>query len=168
MGFLSAYDGTRRIDLGGGYWVDVKKCLSIVEKQRAERALTSDPTVDMNGRGTAKVDMPGFHNEMISASIVAWNLDEDDGTAWALTPEPVKRKNIARLPSTVFDAVWKVVDELNGPRPTGEQAQFPVPGVGGDPDGHPGAAQPVDVLDGSPVVAAPWPAAGGSGVPAVA
>lgn len=168
MGFLSAYSGTRRIDLGGGYWVDVKECLSIVEKQRAEKALTSDPTVDMNGRGTAKVDMPAFHNEMLVHSIVAWNLDEDDGTIWPLAPELVKRKSIARLPAPVFDTILKVVDELNGPQSPQERAQFPEPGVGGDPYGHAGPAQPVDVLGGDPVVAAPWSAPSGPGVPAMA
>lgn len=168
MGFLSAYSGTRRIDLGGGYWVDVKTCLSIVEKQRAEKALTSDPTVDMSGRGTAKVDMPAYHNEMLVHSIAAWNLDEDDGTVWELTPEPVKRRNIARLPAPVFDAILKAVDELNGPQSTQERAQFPEPGVSGDPDGHPGAAVLGDVLGGAATVAAPGPAQGEPGSAAVA
>lgn len=168
MSFLSAYSGTRRVDLGGGYWVDVKTCLSIVEKQRADKMLTSDPVVDQSGHGTAKVDLPAFQTEMVVHSITGWNLDEEDGTVWALSPEPVKRKNIARLPAPVFDEIYRVVDELNGKPPAREQAQFPVAGVGGDPHGHAGPAQPVDVLGGEPAVEAAGPHPGGVGVPAVA
>lgn len=160
MGFLSAYSGTRRIDLGGGYWVEVKECLTIVEKQRAEKALTADPTVDMSGRGTAKVDMPAFHNEMLYHSITGWNLDEDDGTVWPLSPEPVKRKNIARLPAAVFDQIFEVVDELNGPQSSRERAQFPESSVGGDPERDAGTAVAVDVLAGDAAVEAAGAAAG--------
>lgn len=160
MGFLSAYSGTRRIDLGGGYWVEVKECLSIVEKQRAEKVLSRDPVVDQNGRGTAKVDMPAFHNEMLYHSITSWNLDEDDGTVWPLSPEPVKRKNIARLPAAVFDRILEVVDELNGPQSSRERAQFPVPGVGGDPEWDAGPAVAVDVLAGDSAVEAAGAATG--------
>ncbi|MFB8182637.1 hypothetical protein ACFC8N_42940 [Streptomyces sp. NPDC055966] len=168
MGFLSAYSDTRKIDLGGGYWVEIKECLSIVEKQRAEKALSSGPVFDQNGRGSAQMDMPAFHTEMVVASITAWNLDEDDGTVWPLTPEPVKRKNVARLPASVFDQIFKEVDELNGPKPARERAQFPEPGLGGDPDGHGGATEPGDVLGGAAAVAAPGAAPSGPGDPSVA
>ena len=168
MGFLSAYSGTRRIDVGNGYWVEVKECLSITEKQRAEKALTTDPTVDMTGRGSAKLDMPAFHTEMLVHSIINWNLDEDDGTVWPLTPEPVKRKSIARLPAPVFDLIFEAVNDLNGPKPARERAQFPEPGQRSDPDGDGGAAVAGDVLGGAAAVAAPGAAPGGPGDPAVA
>jgi hypothetical protein len=167
-GFLSAYSGTRKVDLGDGYWVEIKECLSVVEKQRAEKALSSGPVFDQNGRGTAQMDMPAFHTEMVVASVVAWNLDEEDGSIWALSPEPVKRKNIARLPAPVFDQVFQAVNELNGPQSAKERAQFPEPGVGGDPDGNRGAAEPGDVLDGAATVAAPGAASSGPGEPSVA
>jgi hypothetical protein len=168
MGFLSAYSSTRKIDVGGGYWVEIKECLTIVEKQRAEKALSSGPVIDQTGRGSAQMDMPAFHTEMVVASITGWNLDEDDGTVWPLTPEPVKRKNIGRLPASVFDQIFKEVDELNGPKSARERAQFPKPGVGGDPDGDGGTAVPVDVLGGAAAVAAPGATPDGSGDQAVA
>lgn len=168
MGFLSAYSGTRRIDIGNGYWVEIKECLSIVEKQRAEKALSSGPVFDQSGRGSAQMDMPAFHTEMVVASVVGWNLDEDDGTVWPLTPEPVKRKNVARLPAPVFDRIFEAVNELNGPQPAKERAQFPEPGVGGDPDGDGGTAVAGDVLGGTAAVAAPGDPQAGPGDPAVA
>jgi hypothetical protein len=142
VGFLSAYSGTKRIDFDGGYWVEVKECLNIVEKQRAERALTGTPTVDMNGRGTARMDQIAFHNEMLAAAITGWNLDDDDGAVWPLTPDSVKRSNIARLPAPVFDQILRVVDGLNGPRGRDEQVRFPDAGDGGDPVGDDGSGEP--------------------------
>lgn len=158
MGFLSHYSGVQRVEVGEGYWVDVKKCLTVAEKQRAETALTSNPVVDMSGHGTAKVDMPAFHNEMMFASIVGWNFDEDDGTPWALMPDRVKRINIARIPAPVFDTVWEVVNELNGPQSKADRIRFPVNGVGRDQDGDAGASVADDVQPGDATVAEAGPA----------
>jgi hypothetical protein len=163
VGFLSAYSGTQKIDLGGGYWIEVRECLSIVDKQRAEKALASSPKVDMSGNGTVSLDTVAFHNAMLEASIVAWNLDDDNGTVWALAPSNVKRDNIARLPAPVFDQVWQVVNDLNGPRERADQVRFPEPGVVGDQVGDGGSAEPADVRAGAAVVAAPWAAPVGSG-----
>lgn len=160
-GFLSAYSGTRRIDISGGYWIEVKDCLTVVEKHRSEKALTGNPTIDAtSGRGTAQMDLTGFETELVTASIVGWNLDEEDGTPWALAPDRVKRANIARLPSPVFDTIFKVVNELNGPQPAKESAQFPDESGGGDPVGDGGPTVAGDVLDGTATVAAPGDAQG--------
>jgi len=154
MGFLSAYSSTQKIDVGDGYWIEVRECLPIMDKQRAEKALASSPRVDMSGNGSVSLDTVAFHNEMIAASIVNWNLDDDNGQVWALTPESVKRVNISRLPAPVFDQVWDVVDKLNGPRETAEKVRFPEPGVGSDQVGDGGTAEPSDVRAGAAVLAA--------------
>lgn len=163
MGFLSAYSGTRKIDVGGGYWIEVRECLPIMDKQRAEKALAGAPRVDMAGNGTVDLDTVGFHNAMVEASIVAWNLDDDNGQVWLLAPDSVKRQNIARLPAPVFDQVWEVVNELNGPRETADKVRFPESGVGGDPVGDGGSAELEDVRAGAAAVAAAGSAPGGSG-----
>jgi hypothetical protein len=147
VGFLSAYSGTKRITIDGHYYAEVKECLSMIEKQRAEKALGgSTPTFDMNGHGSARLDTAAFAVEMVCASLVSWNFDEDDGTVWALSPDNVKRRNIARLPAPVFDAIYQEVNALNGPRAKDERVRFPDGGLGGDPDGLAGAAEPLDVL----------------------
>lgn len=163
MGFLSAYSGTQKIDVGGGYWIEVRECLPIVDKQRAEKALASSPRLDMAGNGSINLDTVAFHNEMLTASIVAWNLDDEDGQVWLLEPDHIKRANIARLPAPVFDQVWEVVDRLNGPRETADKVRFPESGVGGDQVGDGGSAEPADVRAGAAAVAAPWSAPVGSG-----
>lgn len=167
MGFLSAYSGTKTIDVGGGYHIEVLECLSIVDKQRGEKALAA-PRIDMNGQGVMALDTVAFHNVMMNASIIAWNLDDDDGTVWALTPERVKAANIARLPGPVFDQVWAVVDELNGPRGRAEQVRFPDAGPVGDPVGDGGAAVAGDVHDAPATVAAAGDPPSGPGIDAVA
>lgn len=167
MGFLSAYSDTKTIDVGNGYWIKIKTCLSAAEKQRADKLLAS-PVIDSTGRQEAALDLPAFQNEMVTASIVDWNLDEDNGAIWGLAPDPVKRKNVARLPSPVFSQVLAAVDELNAPQKPADRQRFPDGGVGGDPDGDAGAAVVVDVPAGAGAVEAPRDAAVGVGVPAVA
>lgn len=135
MGFLSAYSGTHRLDVGGGYGIELKDCLSAVEKQRAEKALTGNPRVDLSGRAEAALDTTAFAVEMVVASIVGWDLDENDGTVWALEPEQVKRANVMRLPAPVFDAVFAAVNASNGPREKTEQVRFPEPGLSSSANG---------------------------------
>jgi hypothetical protein len=166
LGFLSAYEGTQRIDLGDGYWVDVKKCISIVEKQRAEQTLVANPTISpTTGHGSAKLDTTGFADVLMEASIVAWNLDDDDGTVWPLSPAQKKRDSIHRLPAPVYDQIYQVVDELNGPGSQADRQRFPGAGVGGDLDGSAGAPVVGGLFHGEPAVAAPRPAQGGLGAP---
>lgn len=162
MGFLSAYSGTQKIDVGDGYWIEVRECLPIMDKQRAENALASSPRVDMAGNGSISLDTVAFHNEMVAASIVAWNLDDDNGQVWPLAPDSVKRQNIARLPAPVFDQVWAVVNDLNGPRETTDKVRFPESGVSGDQDGVGRSAVVEDVRTGAAVVAAAGTAPVGS------
>lgn len=168
MGFLSAYSGVERVDVGGGYWIEVLKCLSIMDKHRAEKALASTPKMDLAGNGSVNLDTVAFRNEMMAASITSWNLDDDNGQVWALSPDSVKRANIARLPAPVFDQVWQVVDGLNGPRERADQVRFPVPGGVGDPVGDLGAPVAADVRDGTAAMAATWAAPERFGIPPVA
>lgn len=167
MGFLSAYSGVETIDVGNGYWVKVKTCLAAAEKQRAEKALGS-PTIDNSGQRSATLSITDFATELVVASILDWNLDDDNGAVWGLAPDAVKRKNIARLPSPVFDQIYEVVNGLNSPQNPADRQRFPDGGVGGDPDGHGGAGVAVELPAGAGAVEAPGAAPVGSGVPAVA
>jgi hypothetical protein len=140
-GFLSAYDGTERLEFGRGYWADVKRCLSHAEQQRAQAKLGAGrQSVDMSGRMSAVVDMNAFETEMIVLSVVGWNFDDDDGTIWPLAPEAALRESIARLPAPVASRIFQVCNEFNGPMEGREAATFPGPGVGGDQGGVVGAA----------------------------
>lgn len=164
MAFDDEYDEVQRIDLGRGYWVDVRKCVSRGDGERAERLLaqtTVTPDEQRPGRVHTMVtpDTAAYRTEMVYASIVDWNLDERDGSKRALEPEAVKRANIARLPGPVFDQIWACIDELNkAGRSPQEQATFPEPAVNGDPDGFARPGGVVEVSNGAGVLAAPGPA----------
>jgi hypothetical protein len=167
-GFLSAYEGTERIDLGDGYWVDVKKCLSSAEYAPVELALGARQQVNVNGgRQFAQIDTRAARIELVVASIVAWNVDDEDGTVWPLTPEKVKRANVERLPHPVREVIWKRCDDLNGPEKPADRARFPDPDGSGDPDGDGGTAGAGGIPDGEGVLAAVGPDEGGAaGAPA--
>jgi hypothetical protein len=175
MAFLDNYDSVERIDVGHGYWVDVRVCVLRGDNERAERLLaqtTVTPDEQRPGRMHTMVtpDTAAWRTEMVFASIVAWNLDEQDGTVWALEPEPAKRANIRRLPGPVFDAVWARVDELNkaGGRTPQDQAAFRDAAGGSDPERWAGPGSVVEVPAGEGVLDAAGASAGRPGQPALA
>lgn len=161
MGFLAAsgYEGEERIDLGNGYWADVKRCLSSSEAALAEAAMITNHRL-ADGSQSAVLDQRGYRAEMVVQSLVAWNLDDEDGTPWPLdgseargrtvySPGCLRRQSVARLPEPVFEQIFKVVDELNSPRRGPEAASFPGQDERGDPDGDAGAAGAGQVPDGT-------------------
>lgn len=152
MAFLSAYSGVRRIAVGdpdGEYWVDLREHLSQGGKEKGDRALQQMSVV--GGKPQLSPDVVEFRQQLVLASIDNWNLDDDNGQVWPLNMHSVKR-----LPASVFDELWAVVDESNKPRSSVERRQFPAGGVGGDPDGDgDGAGVPVDVPVEAGVLAAP-------------
>lgn len=144
-GFLSAYEGTERIDLGRDFWVDVKKCLSSAEYEPIEQALGSRQRPTANGKGQVtfgEINQRESQIRMLLAAITDWNLNDDgtDATKWPLAPERAKRQSIERLPAGVRMQIYKKCDDLNGPPDEDEQARFPVQGELGDPDGDGGTA----------------------------
>lgn len=143
-GFLDAYEGVKRIELDGGYWIDVKLCLSSAEYRRVQVHLGAGrQTLSVSGSGdtSTQIDPSSAQDEMLFQSIADWNLDTD-GKIWPLAPDRERKASIARLPASVFMRVYQVCDELNGPRAGKEAARFPGPAVGGDPDGDDASASP--------------------------
>jgi hypothetical protein len=174
MEFLDAYDTTERIELGRGYWVDVRTCVLRGDGERAEKLLaqtTVTPDEHRPGRVHTMVtpDTAAWRTEMVFASVVDWNLNDSAGK-WALEPEAAKRANIKRLPGPIFDKIWARVDELNkaGGRSPQEQAAFRDAAGDSDPIGWGGPGSVVEVPDGEGVLAEVGPPPGGPGRPAIA
>jgi hypothetical protein len=152
MGFMSAYDGTQRIPIphpDKEYWVDLKEHLSHGATEKSAAALQSLSIVDGKPRPTP--DVFKSRAEAVLASIVNWNLDDDNGTVW-----PVNMQSIRRLPDAVFTLIHDAVDESNKPRPPAEQARFHGEGILGDPDEDAGAPVDVDVPTGAGALEAAW------------
>ena len=157
MGFLTAsgYEGTEEIDLGNGYWVKIKKCISQAEYQKVQDHLGGGKmSVNMDGNRFAQMDVGASQVELVVASVVDWNLDDDNGEKWPLAPPVALKASLARLPAPAFMKVFKACDELNGPRKGTDAVSFPDGPVGGDPDGDAGASGVPEVPDGAGVVEA--------------
>jgi hypothetical protein len=142
-GFLSRYSGTEKIDLGDGYWVEVKENLTTAEWQRVQTLLgAGKQSVDMRGRQFAQVDFGASQRELVVLSITDWNLDDDDENTLPLKPEKVLRSVVDQLPAEVFMKIYEVCDRTNKDRQGREAATFPdQAGAGGEErDGGAGGA----------------------------
>jgi hypothetical protein len=145
MGFLSAYSGTRRVTVGDperGYWVELRETVSQGAKAKAEQELMGRQQIN-GGDVTTQMNVVGFHHQMVLASIINWNLDDDNGHIW-----PLNMQSIQRLPGPVFDYLWSLVDEMNAPRGAVERRRFRDAGddgseVGTELTGGSGEPQPV-------------------------
>ena len=136
LGFLDAYEGTERIDLGDDFWVEVKKCLTQGEYKKVEAFYGAGrQTLGMDGKTFATIDPAAAQEELLFRSIVSWNLTDAAGAVLPLEPDKDKRASIARLPKWAFIEIYAKCDELNGPRKGKEAARFPDPDVSGAPDG---------------------------------
>lgn len=138
--FLSAYAGVTRVTLGDparGFWADLYDYVSQGGKEASERALQGVALED--GKVKPTPDVTRSRQLLVLAHIKEWNLTEADGSIW-----PVTLASVRRLPDVVFADLLAKVEKLGAPEP-GERRQFPGEGVGGDPDGDGGAAEPVDV-----------------------
>lgn len=174
-GFLSAYEGTEHIDLGNGYWADVKKFLSSKEYAPVEAALGGKQRMDVgSGQKYVELDSRKGRTELVVASLVAWNLDDADGTIWPLSPDKPpyspgceRRQSVDRLPDVVFNRIWQVCDTANDPE-SADPARFPGPAELGDPDGDTGAGGPAAVPDRAGDVAEVRADPGSPGGPAAA
>lgn len=133
MGFLSVYSGVKRIviDPDRDYWVDLKKHISHGDREAAERSLVAMSVVD--GKTSVQPDITQYRQLLLTASIAAWNLDEDDGTVWG-----VSFNNVKRLPGEVFDRLWQEVDSMGKEDPKSRQ-QFRDGDDGGNSDGDTGS-----------------------------
>lgn len=157
MAFEDVYEGTEKIPLGlhdpnsgEEYWIEVKTCLSHAEAEQADKHLHKIRAV-MDGKGKTQAvvnpDTDAHRRERVCASIVAWNLDEKDGSIWQLEPDSAKLRNVNRLPEKVFKKVLSRVDELNADDP-GERADFREEAAGSGEDEHAGSDDDAEVSDG--------------------
>jgi hypothetical protein len=188
-GFLEAsgYYGEEEIDLGNGYWVKVKKCLSSEEMGFVEDTLGAGRQkidVSNGGRQFAELDLRASWREMVVQSLASWNIDGDPwpkGTIWPLdagarfagrggeNPYPAgcpRRQAVAALPDPVFKQVWQKCDQLNSPQRGSEAASFPDQDERRDPDGDTGAAGAAPVPPGEGPVAELRDDQGGGKAPA--
>lgn len=112
-GFLSQYTDIERIDLGGGYWVDIKKYLTSADASAAQRALTRPKVRSKIGEKSSELegdtDIAAYHEEMVLRSVVEWNLDDENGKVL-----PMNRETYRKLPQAVVNKLVQRIGELQG------------------------------------------------------
>jgi len=140
MGFLSIYDGTRKVvlDKDRDYWVEIADHISQGDKEEAERCISKIVMID--GTATPTPDVTRYRQLLVVAAIKSWNLDDDNGSVW-----PVDLKHVQKLPGSVFDELWKEVDGGTKGRSPEEDRQFPAEDFGGGSDGDSRASDVFDV-----------------------
>lgn len=139
MGFLSVYDGSRKvfIDEARGYWVELADYVSQGAKEDAERSLSK--VVMVRGEAVPTPDVARFRQQMVLAAIKSWNLDDDGGAVW-----PIDLEHVQMLPGEIFDRLWVEVDGQSKELTPQEQRQFHVEDLGGNPDGD---VRPAELFD---------------------
>lgn len=120
MGFLSAYSGTVRVDVGGEYYVDLRKYITQGAQERAEQALVRIKT-DAAGNQVVDPDIATYRKLMVLAAIDSWNLDDDSGATL-----PVTEENVGKLPMPIFNTLWQQTQKNNSDnaRTPDEQLDF--------------------------------------------
>lgn len=120
MPYVASYDGTEKLTLTNPeYWVELRKCLSRAQLKQAEAAL-SQAVLDMQGNGSVKPDVGAYRDMMVTFSIAAWNLDDEQGSVL-----PITFGTVGFLAGPDFDLVWNRVDQLNKGMAETDQARFP-------------------------------------------
>lgn len=177
MGFASKYEGVDRVDVGDGYWVDIKKALTWAESEAAEKAgfgFAVAPNLDdpKKTRTNVSIDPEAKMFEMVLASVVDWNLDNDDGSKWPLDYDRAleaagkakaagqgnawkspRRRSLERLPKPVADLLQAEVGKRNQAMDEAKAQSFRPGGGLGDPGQQDGQPDDPEVLYGAEVVA---------------
>lgn len=83
-GFLSLYDDVDRVDLGGGFWVDIAQHITDAANTLIQRALISPRVETVNTEGdvrvqTTTIDQGAYSLARLVAYIVDWNLTDRNG-----------------------------------------------------------------------------------------
>lgn len=155
MSFAEIYSGTEIIDIGNGYWIRIKESLTRDEKRRADAHLQKvEGMMDDSGkvRGVVNPDYASYQHVMVAASIVAWNLDEIDGSLWPLSPWDARDRSVGCLPDVVFEKVFDRVVDLNKRDPA-EDRTFHDSATGRNSHGNGRTADASEVPDGVEAVA---------------
>lgn len=146
-GFLSLYDAVDRIDLGGGFWVDVRQHITDAANTTIQRVLV-DPRIETVERAgqtrvvTTTVNQGAYNQARLVAYIDAWNLTDRNGDPLPLPPyvqpspsgedraNAVRRQSIGFLPPY---ATQKILMKIIENEKRFEEGAVPFPGEGGGP-----------------------------------
>lgn len=128
MGFLTHGEPVR-VDLGEGFWADVRSGLSFGDMADAQKKLSAYRVADNDV--VSEPDIAGYQIEMVKRALLSWNLtDENDGLLPTSPPDKLVA-SLKRLPQWAFNTIYSKVADLNNERSPLEEHNFPKgPAVG--------------------------------------
>lgn len=130
--FLSKHLGApTRINLGArddgdDYYVDVRRLDKGDLAACAAKLQRINVDVDFDSqrrKGRGEMNYEAFQEEIVSRSIIEWNLDGPEGPL-PYKPLEEARKSYRRLPAFVADQIFDVVNSLNAPPSSDEAKNF--------------------------------------------
>lgn len=154
MGFLSQYNGTEEVDLGDGYWVQVKKYLTAAQSAEAEHKLIqSRMSVDPSDKEAkalmeTSMDTAAFGLEQAAQAVVKWNLTDEDNMTLPFSTVEERRLSIARLPAFVIQKIIGAVDQTGGEKKPEDKATFHLTIDSGNQEQSTGTSGTLGIPDG--------------------
>lgn len=124
MGFLSKFSGTKKLDLGEGFYVEVREYLTAGQKAAVEQALIQ-PKMSMQGKSAtmdAAMDIGASQLEQAAQAVVSWNLTDEADVLLPFTPLEALRESLKRLPGGVVDQIANATDVVGVDSATFQEA----------------------------------------------
>lgn len=121
MGFLTHGDPVR-VDLGDGFWADVRPGLSFGDLAEAQKRLSA---YKVSGNDmVSEPDIAGYQIEMVKRALISWNLTDESDVALPISPPDKAVASLRRLPQWAFNTIYSKVAELNNERTPLEERTF--------------------------------------------
>jgi hypothetical protein len=140
MGFLNIYAATEKIYVGTDadtqWWVEIRISLTKADYDGAQESLGMSAFRFAAGQSSAATTMnlTAYQTEVVARSIVNWNLTDENDVMLPIGSLAEKRTSLARLPQSVFNAIYERVNEYNTPSSEARQSFRPQDN-GGRPSG---------------------------------
>jgi hypothetical protein len=124
-GYLSRHNAPVRVELGDGFWVEVKTHLTHGETKAAKKALMKATMrlVDDEQETSAEIDMVEYQQAKAFAAILAWNLTDLEGVVLPLSPDEAKLTSIDLMDDDDFDKVMAEIEGIKKDKKKGSAAE---------------------------------------------
>lgn len=132
MGFLSKFKTVERVDLGDGYWADVRQYLTRAQMAEAQTRLAKLSVSMQKQDVSADMDLNAFQAELAAQAIVGWNLTDENDRPMPFAPLEALRKSLDLVPPFVVEQIVTPIKL----QPETDAATFQGEGAAGAGDGE--------------------------------
>jgi hypothetical protein len=105
MGFLSKFKTVVRVDLGDGYWADVRQYLTRAQMSEAQKRLAQLSVSMQKQDVSADMDINAYQGELAAQAVVSWNLTDENDQPLPHAPIEALRKSLGLVPDFVVEQI---------------------------------------------------------------